>query len=288
MDTSIVRSPLRREAINDETSTHGLFYNNKEIVNGQNPNSGTAKMGSEVVAEPRGTRAELPRKAGGRELSSEEMLMAYGELEREMNELRNNIGRKANTGETGMLKAWRELGEIGRAEALCDLEIRVARLADANDRGHERRYGGVRVIEVAPIRETTLVNATDAPEGRPGAGAQKNAGLEPGQTEIPRTRTKSIKKKKFSDTQKIKLEKKEIEAEVPTKENKKVKRNYAKHQLRLNLVKRKTTSRVSVRHIPKIKWKRRRLKLRVVILEKTRKIPAKTRKRSRVEIRPKR
>jgi len=109
------------------------------------------EVGLEVVAEPRGTRAELSRRAGGRELSSEEMVIAYGELEREMNELRNNIGRKANTGEIGMLKACRELGEINRAEAFCDLETRAARLADAADRGREKRYGCVRVIEVAPI-----------------------------------------------------------------------------------------------------------------------------------------
>jgi len=39
MDTSNVRSPLRRQAVNDDTSIHGLFSNNREIVNGQNRNS---------------------------------------------------------------------------------------------------------------------------------------------------------------------------------------------------------------------------------------------------------
>jgi len=68
MDTSNVRSPLRREAVNDETSTHGLFSARREIVNGQNRNSGTAEVGSEVVAEPRGTRTELSGRAGGRKL----------------------------------------------------------------------------------------------------------------------------------------------------------------------------------------------------------------------------
>jgi len=38
MDTSNVRSPLRREAVNDDTSTHGLYSTDKEIVNGQNCN----------------------------------------------------------------------------------------------------------------------------------------------------------------------------------------------------------------------------------------------------------
>jgi len=80
------------------------------------------------------------------------MDIEYGELEREMNELRNNIGRKANTGEIELLNAWRELGEISRAEAFGDLEKRGARLADAAEKGRERRYGGVRLIEVAPIK----------------------------------------------------------------------------------------------------------------------------------------
>jgi len=38
MDTSNVRSPLRHKAVNDDTSTHGLFSTDREIVNGQNRN----------------------------------------------------------------------------------------------------------------------------------------------------------------------------------------------------------------------------------------------------------
>jgi len=187
-------------------------------------------VGLEVVAEPRGTRAELSRRAGGRELLSEEMLIAYGELEREMNELRNNIGRKANTGDIEMLNAWKELGEIKRAEAFCDLETRAVRLAEAAERGRERRYGGVRVIEVTSIRETSAnANATDAPEGRSSTVAHKNAGGEPEQAEKPQVRIKSIKKEKKCDTIKIKLEKrtkteaKENDAEAQTKDKKKSK-----------------------------------------------------------------
>jgi len=42
MDTSNVRSPLRREAVNDDTSIHGLVYD-REIVNGQNLNNKTKR-----------------------------------------------------------------------------------------------------------------------------------------------------------------------------------------------------------------------------------------------------
>jgi len=38
IDTSNIRSPLQREVVNDETSTHGFFSTDREIVNGQNRN----------------------------------------------------------------------------------------------------------------------------------------------------------------------------------------------------------------------------------------------------------
>jgi len=187
---------MRREAVNGETSTQGLIPTDREIVSGQNLNSGTAEVGLEVVAEQRTTRPKSLRRTVGRELSSEEMLIAYGELEREMNELRNNIGRKANTSDTGMLNAWRERVDI-RTEAQGDLETRTAMLADATERGRERRYGGARVIEVAPIRENAAhANTTDAPEGRPNTNTTRNTRGETQQTENIHVRVKTIKKKK--------------------------------------------------------------------------------------------
>jgi len=48
MDTSNVRSPLRREAVNDETSTHGLFFIDREIVNGQNRNNSATQCDSDA------------------------------------------------------------------------------------------------------------------------------------------------------------------------------------------------------------------------------------------------
>jgi len=94
MDITSVRHPLRQDSSTGATSTHGLYIAGREMAIGQNYNIGTAEVGFEVVAEPRSTRTELSRRAGGRELSSEDMLIAYGELEREMNELRNSIGRR--------------------------------------------------------------------------------------------------------------------------------------------------------------------------------------------------
>jgi len=41
MDTSNVRSPLRPEAVNGDTSIHGLVSADREIVNGHNHNSMT-------------------------------------------------------------------------------------------------------------------------------------------------------------------------------------------------------------------------------------------------------
>jgi len=169
MDTSQLRHLLRYDGTNGATSTPGLNLIEGETSQGQNYNIGTAKMGFEVVAEPRSGRAEVSRRTGGRELSSEEMLIAYGELEREMNELRNNIGKRTNTSDMEALSAWRKRVEISRAEAYGNTESRAAILADAAVRVQERQYGGARIIEVAPIRESTA-NAIDVPEGRlPGA-----------------------------------------------------------------------------------------------------------------------
>jgi len=101
MDTSQLRHPLRQNGTNGATSTHGLKLTEKKTSQGQNHNIGTAEVGFEVVAEPRSARAEFLRRAGGRELSSKEMLIAYGKSERKINELQNNIGKRTNTGDMG-------------------------------------------------------------------------------------------------------------------------------------------------------------------------------------------
>jgi len=108
MDISHILHPLCLDGLIGATSIHGLNSVEREIANGQNYNSGTTEVGPEVVAVPRSVRAELSRRAGGRELSSEEMQIAYGKLDREMNKLRSNIGRKTNPTDTEALSAWKE------------------------------------------------------------------------------------------------------------------------------------------------------------------------------------
>jgi len=76
MDISHIRHPLCPDGLKGATSTHGLDSVERELANGQNYNSVTAEVGSEVVAEPRCARAESSRKAGARELSNEELLIA--------------------------------------------------------------------------------------------------------------------------------------------------------------------------------------------------------------------
>jgi len=134
MDMSSVRHPLNREVSIGHTSTHGLARMNREIINGQNHNIGTAEVGLEVVVEPKGATKKTLRRSGARELSSEEMQTAYEELEREMNELQNSIGRKTNPSDAEVLDAWKECVETSRAEAYSDLETRAAKLAESAGR----------------------------------------------------------------------------------------------------------------------------------------------------------
>jgi len=108
MDNYNIRYPLCQDRINGAASTHGLNMVGKKIANGQNRNTGTAEVGSEVVAEPRGARAEASRRTEGRKMLSEEMLMAYEELEREMSKLRNSIGKRTNPSDLEALSGWRE------------------------------------------------------------------------------------------------------------------------------------------------------------------------------------
>jgi len=161
MDISSVRHPSGRIALIGDTSTHGQMAVGVEHAISQNQNSGTVEVGLEVV-EPRSARRESYRRAGGdRELTNNKMRIAYDELEREMNELRNSAGKRVNPSDTEVLNVWKERVDIARAEAFGDLEERAMRLAEAAGRVRERRYAGARLIEVAPIREVTAnANAT--------------------------------------------------------------------------------------------------------------------------------
>jgi len=124
-----------------------------KAASSQNQNSGTVEVGLEVV-EPRSARRELSRRAReDQELTNDKMQMAYNELERELNELRNSTGRSVNPSDTEVMNAWRERVEIAGAEAFGDLEERAMKLAESAGRVRERRYAGARVIEVALIQD---------------------------------------------------------------------------------------------------------------------------------------
>jgi len=174
------------------------------------------EVGLEAVAESRSARTEVSKRAGGRELSNEEMMIAYAELEREMNEQRNNIVRKNNPSERETLNARRERVEFSRAEAYGNLEPRTAEVAATTERGRERRYGGARLIEVVSTREpaaNATVNATDAPEGRP-TGIVHRERVEQSETmDQGRAQLKSIKKEMTIESKNIKPEKR-VKVEV--------------------------------------------------------------------------
>jgi len=154
------------------------------------------------------------------------MRIAYEEFEREMNELRNNTGRRVNPSDTEVMNAWKERVRIARAEALRDLEERATKLAESAGRVRERRYAGARVIKVAPIREVAAnTNATDVQAGRTSTVAHKVTGETPERAETSRKQTKTLQTETASENRKIKPEKKEkIEAKEAEAKSKTKKR----------------------------------------------------------------
>jgi len=257
-------------------------------------------VGSEVVAEPRSVRAEASRRTKGREMSSEEMLIAYEELEREMNELRNSIGKKTNPSDSEALSAWKERVEISRTEAYNNLEVRTVKLADVAERAQGRRYGGARIIEVAPIRESTAnatvngtADATDASEGRSTSVACKERGEGIETMDKSCGKAKSIKKEELARVKGSNQRggKKRRRAEKTLKQDRKkrrrLKKNYVNPRLRPSLVKKRKTHRRDERIITKIRKKKRGVKIGVVILKKKRRVIRRPRKRNRARIRVK-
>jgi len=79
------------------------------------------------------------------------MLIAFDELEKDMSELKNNIGRKMNPSDSDAMRAWRERMRNTKERTLEDLEEKASQLAEAAQRIRERTYAGARVIEIAPI-----------------------------------------------------------------------------------------------------------------------------------------
>jgi len=84
MNASYVRPPLAHVVQVEELSARSHNMTCGEIVKGQNYTIGTSQVGFEGVAEPRGNRREVVKKHELSELTDEEMIRTYDELEREM------------------------------------------------------------------------------------------------------------------------------------------------------------------------------------------------------------
>jgi len=85
-------------------STHGLAAMARDIATIGNPNTGTTEVGFEAVGETRSTTRGGTRRPEVRGPSNEEMLLTYDELEREMNELKDNIGRRINPNDSEAMR----------------------------------------------------------------------------------------------------------------------------------------------------------------------------------------
>jgi len=146
-------------------------------------------VGFEGVAEPRGNRREAAQKQELRELTDEEMIKTYDELEREMYEIRSKLEKRGESSDTEAINAWRTRTKDVKEKRTGDIEERALQLAIAAERIREKTYAGARAIEIAPIREV---------------GAEKQGSL----TERVETteRSSSINKKNSSEKKKVKIE----------------------------------------------------------------------------------
>jgi len=137
------------------------------------------------------------------------MMRAYDELEREMNGLRNNIGRRIEASDTEAINAWRSRERDARERRSEEIEGRATQLAAATERTRERTSAGARVIEIAPIREAEVEDP----------GAQ-------GDYMEPAALSSSIVKKPNKAAKHVKIEEVKTETECgskTTKSEKKVK-----------------------------------------------------------------
>jgi len=107
MNASYVRLPLSHIVPVEEPSARGLNMACGEDVKGQNYNIGTSQVGFEGAAELRGNRRETVKKHELRELTDEEMIRTYDELEREMHEIRSNLRKRGESSHTDAINAKR-------------------------------------------------------------------------------------------------------------------------------------------------------------------------------------
>jgi len=140
------------------------------------------------------------------------MLNAYDELERDMNELKNNIGRKINPNDTDAMRPWRERMRSTRERTLEDMEERASQLVEAAQRIRDRTYAGARVIEIVPIAEVSATKYNAELKGlsaNPQTGSIcKRLSAASNQPEPENERKEKIKVEKIV---KVKKERKEAE-----------------------------------------------------------------------------
>jgi len=105
MDVSHVQRPLTFNVSAGVASTHGLTPVAYESATAAGCNSGTMEAGFEAVVEPRSRTREGHRRSDVRGFSNEEMINVYDAHERDMNELKNNIGRGTDPNNVEAMRA---------------------------------------------------------------------------------------------------------------------------------------------------------------------------------------
>jgi len=162
MDVSHVQRPLTLNSTDGVrpfvASTHGLTPVAYESAAAAGRNTGTMEAEFEVVVEPRSKTREGHRRSDVRGFSNEEMINVYDELERDMNELKNNIGRRINPDDVEAMHAWRKRMRSTKKKIFEDIEEKASQPAEAAQRIRDRTYAGGRVIEIAPIAEVSANN----------------------------------------------------------------------------------------------------------------------------------
>jgi len=86
LDVSHVQRPLTLCASAEAPSTHGLTPATQSLVTAAGRNTGTTNAGFEAVGESKSHTRGGSRRSDVRGFSNEEMLRAYDELERDMDE----------------------------------------------------------------------------------------------------------------------------------------------------------------------------------------------------------
>jgi len=220
-DVSHVQRPLPHYVSTGVASTHGLTTVNQESVTAADRNTGTREAGFEAVGETRSTTRGGTQRSDVRGPSNEEMLLAYDELEREMNDLKDNIGRRINPNDNDAMRAWRERIKNADERTLGDLEQRASRLSEAAQKMRDRTYAGTCVLEIAPIAEAgannydALFNVSEgiAQVGSTGMRAAAVAQVEPAKIKKEKIKSKKTakvkKKQKWADDDEEKPKRKE-------------------------------------------------------------------------------